>query len=151
MREDLMDLARSDPFPFRNCREFRKLVWCLRFNQVDGQGLGLTSFTARALHVIDDIDLPDALDCNLNRYQQREYGQDICGHIRLLLQDPMDTDFRCFVEYLKNPYAVVSNLPPWLQTVCTSARRVLAGFRHCATSAEFFVDFGVDPLFAIFT
>lgn len=142
-REDLVDFAREEPFPFRNGLEFRKRVWCLRFNQVDGVVLGLTSFTARALRVIDDLDLPLALDGDLERYKQMEYGQDVCGHIRLLLQDSNDTDFRCFVEHMKNSYAVVVNLPSWLQTVCTSARRVLAGFRHCATSAEAFVDFAV--------
>lgn len=143
-REDLVDFAREEPFPFRNGLEFRKRIWCLRFNEVDGVVLGLTSFTARALRVIEDIDLPLALNGDLERYNEMEYGQDVCGHIRLLLQDTTDTDFRCFVEHLKNPYAVVGNLPPWLQTVYTSARRVLAGFRHCATSAEFFADFGVD-------
>lgn len=128
-RSQLMDFACVKPFAFEDEVSFRSYLWCLRFANEGDSVRGISSFTARALRVIDNMEEGEACSSDSELYSRLENGQDVCKHIRIVLKSEWRRDFVEFIHVFKNRHAL-GNENPWLGELYESARRVVVGIKR---------------------
>ena len=128
-RSQLMAFAGNEPFKFEDDIAFRTFVWCLRFAKEGDAVNGITSFTARAIRVMDNMEEAEACSSTSKLYSRLDSGQDICRHIRDVLDGKWRDDFVEFVHVFKNRLSF-GDVAPWLDALYKSARRVVVGFRR---------------------
>lgn len=125
----LMNFARVEPFAFGDDVSFRSYLWCLRFANEGDSLRGISSFTARALRVIDNMEEAEARSSDSKLYSRLENGQDVCKHIRMVLKGEWSRDFIEFIHVFKNRH-VLGTVDPWLDELYKSARRVVVGIKR---------------------
>lgn len=127
----LDDIKTKEPFAFTNNDDFRKYVWCLRFEKNEDCGVnGIDSHTALALRVINDLDI--CVTNWINPVSDNLLGgsSEGCKHLRNLLSvDSAERkDFLEFWGVFKN--GICRGQPSWIDTLYKSVRRLIVGFRR---------------------
>lgn len=129
----LREFGGRDPFKFENQAAFRSHVWCLCFERDEDANGRPSSFVARALRIVNTLSLDEALDPQIPEYVAWEGGQDVCAHLRDILQGGRwineRNDYKTFIREAKNWSPRIEH-PPWIEKLYNAYRRLIVGLRR---------------------